>query len=64
MWCCQCQNHLSECTCEDIEERLARLRDSPNLVMQWCSVCNSHYSQCMCENPIWTTSDKMLGKEN
>jgi len=26
MWCAKCQKQLFECTCPDIEERLARLQ--------------------------------------
>lgn len=29
MWCAQCQNELSECTCKDLQERLDRLSKSP-----------------------------------
>jgi hypothetical protein len=59
MWCMKCQNDLSECTCPDIEERMASLKGSSHLVMRWCSVCDKHYALCKCENPVWTTNDKM-----
>lgn len=29
MFCAKCKNDLVDCTCEDLEERLESLRDSP-----------------------------------
>lgn len=31
MWCCKCQNELSECTCPDLKERLENISKSPHL---------------------------------
>lgn len=31
MYCCRCNNHLSECTCPDLKERLKALADCPML---------------------------------
>lgn len=31
MYCVQCQSHLSECTCPDLEERLGSLVNHPNI---------------------------------
>jgi len=31
MWCVQCQNHLSECTCPDLKERLDKISNHPNI---------------------------------
>lgn len=64
MWCCNCQNDLTECTCSDIKERLRSLKSSNYRVMKWCSVCDNHYSQCKCKTPIWTTNVEMGKKEN
>lgn len=51
MFCAKCQKDLSECSCPDIKERLASLKNSPYLAMKWCVKCDNHYSQCRCENP-------------
>ncbi len=58
MWCVKCNHDLSECTCPDIDERLASLAKSPHFVYRMCKVCGKHYDRCKCENPIWITSDK------
>jgi hypothetical protein len=29
MWCCKCNKDLVDCSCPDIDERLANLRSSP-----------------------------------
>ena len=31
MWCCKCNNDLSECICPDIVERLESLRKCPHI---------------------------------
>ena len=31
MWCVKCNHDLSECVCPDLEERLARLREVPEI---------------------------------
>jgi hypothetical protein len=31
MWCGKCQKHLSECTCEDLKERLEELKNCPHI---------------------------------
>lgn len=53
MFCTKCQKDLSECTCEDIKERLAKISESPHIATRWCVKCDNHYSQCKCENPVW-----------
>lgn len=54
MYCAKCQKDLSKCTCPDIKERLASLKNSPYLAMKWCVKCDNHYSQCKCESPEFT----------
>jgi len=51
MVCCRCQNDLSECTCPDLQERLARLTDGGNLAVKWCRACNLSYHKCQCQKP-------------
>lgn len=48
MFCTKCQNHVAECECGDIEERLASLAEHPNMAQERCSNCNSHHSRCEC----------------
>ncbi len=68
MYCVKCNHTLGECTCEDIEERLASPSQSPYLAFKWCKRCDKHYEFCKCENPLWVikTGNKELdeGGEN
>ncbi|KKN05321.1 hypothetical protein LCGC14_1088420 [marine sediment metagenome] len=57
MYCMKCKNDLSGCVCEDIDERLASLNNSPHFIYRKCRKCQKHYDRCTCENPDWTTSD-------
>jgi len=41
------------CTCEDLEERLARLNDISNLAIRTCKKCDKHYAVCKCKEPDW-----------
>lgn len=54
MWCGACNNHLSTCTCPDIDERLAGL--SEVLVFRKCLRCGKHYARCTCDDPAWGTN--------
>jgi len=56
MFCMKCQNDLTDCTCADLNERLASLSNSPNFIYRKCRKCQKHYSQCKCDKPDWTTS--------
>jgi uncharacterized protein with PIN domain len=62
MFCMKCQHALANCTCDDLEERLASLNNSPNFIYKKCRICGKHYARCKCEKPDWTTShdDKEL----
>lgn len=51
MWCTKCSHELMDCTCRDIEERLAKVRDSPHVALRWCVVCNRHQDRCVCMKP-------------
>ncbi len=31
MYCCKCNNELSECVCPDLKERLAAISSSPHI---------------------------------
>ena len=52
----QCRNDLSDCTCEDIEERLVGLKNSPHFIYKMCRICEKHYALCKCDSPDYTTS--------
>ena len=66
MFCGKCQNDLSECTCPDIDERMASLKNSPYLAFKWCVKCDKHYARCRCAEPefIVTGMPKIPAKEN
>ena len=51
MWCTICSEHLSKCTCDDIEERLEKLANHPNLAIEYCNKCKKHHDLCKCEDP-------------
>ncbi len=62
MWCMKCNHELSDCTCSDINERLASIGGAGGtLVYRACKVCKKHYAQCRCKEPLWTTSDNLFG---
>ena len=50
MWCCKCDNDLGDCTCEDMEERLAGIS---HLAWKRCKTCQKHHARCKCETPVW-----------
>lgn len=56
MYCIKCSNDVADCTCGDIQERLASLAQHPNLSFRMCTKCNQHYSFCKCEEPNWVMS--------
>lgn len=56
MWCTICGNHLSECTCPDIDKRMASLQNASGVMYKMCRICGKHYERCTCENPDFTTS--------
>jgi len=56
MFCGKCKSQISECTCDDIDERMAVLNNNPHFIYKKCRTCEKHYQRCKCENPDWTTS--------
>jgi len=56
VFCVKCKNDLSQCTCPDIDERLASLNNSPHFIYKKCRKCGKHYKRCTCPIPDWTTS--------
>ena len=55
MWCTKCNNHLSECKCPDINERLQSVTNI--LIFRKCKKCGKHYELCKCKDPEWVSSD-------
>jgi len=55
MWCTICKTPVSQCTCEDIEERLRSVAEGPNskFVYRYCKKCDLHYAKCQCAAPDW-----------
>jgi hypothetical protein len=53
----KCNRDLSECTCKDLNEKLASLDNSKFFIYRKCKICGLHYARCECENPVWITSD-------
>lgn len=53
MWCTKCNRDISECTCDDIKERIARANESPHVLIRVCLKCGEHYSRCKCTKPEW-----------
>lgn len=56
MFCGICNNDLKDCTCDNLEERLAKLNNTPGFIYKKCRKCQKHYALCKCEEPDWTTS--------
>jgi hypothetical protein len=48
MFCVICQNDVGDCTCPDIEERLASLATHPNIAIEFCPTCGAHHARCRC----------------
>ena len=63
MWCMKCNKDLSECVCDDLDERLASLNNSPHFIYRRCAICGLHYDRCKCENPDWATNYDGIGFE-
>lgn len=57
MFCVKCHNDLSDCTCPDIDERMADLAGSEHFVYKMCLVCGKHYARCKCSVPQWISGD-------
>jgi hypothetical protein len=51
MWCMICNHDLMDCTCPDIDQRLSKLANAPDLALRWCEACNRHQDRCICVPP-------------
>ena len=54
MWCGKCNNHLSECVCPDISERLQAMAEQGKFAYKKCVVCDKHYNLCKCKYPKYS----------
>jgi len=50
MDCGKCNNHVHDCTCDDLEFRLDSVKE---FAYKRCSICLKHYERCRCKVPIW-----------
>jgi len=64
VFCMKCKNDLSQCTCPDLDERLASLNNSPHFIYRKCRKCGKHYDRCKCPIPDWTTSHDGIEMED
>jgi len=55
MFCVKCKNNISQCVCNDIDERLTKLNSS-YIIYKMCKICGKHYDRCICEKPDYTTN--------
>ena len=55
MVCGKCNSDLSECKCEDLEERLDSAVALGFFAYIYCKKCNKHYERCECKDPEWGT---------
>jgi len=60
----KCNKDLSECTCDDLQERLMSLGGPGGvLVYRMCKKCKKHYAKCTCEKPEWVLSSEVEESE-
>ncbi len=67
MICLSCNKHLSECKCEDLEERLDSAVADGYFAYKYCKICKKHYERCRCKKPDWgikgADEEKVLKKK-
>jgi hypothetical protein len=58
MACGVCNKNIGECTCPDIDKRLAELGGPGGMmIFRVDKKCGKHFARCDCEDPFWTYSD-------
>lgn len=50
MFCTKCKNDVADCTCPDIDERLAAANQHPNIGLKTCPVCKKFIDRCKCKS--------------
>ena len=53
MFCIKCKSDVEDCTCSDIEERMAALRGEGMFLQKVCIKCGKYYARCRCIVPSW-----------
>lgn len=53
MYCMKCGHSVGNCTCPDIQERLAAMGQGSHTAARFCKKCNQHYARCQCAEPEW-----------
>lgn len=48
MYCAKCGEHVADCQCLDIDERLAEIGQHPNILIARCARCEKHIDRCTC----------------
>jgi hypothetical protein len=51
MFCMKCHSDLTDCTCPDLAERLAKACSGGHVAIKWCRKCDKSYHQCECAIP-------------
>ena len=56
MKCGRCGKDFGDCPCDDLDERLAALRNNDHFIYKMCSICGLHFRRCKCDKPVWISS--------
>ena len=64
MWCGICNNHLSKCICDDLEERLRSVASGGHFAYSEFKKCKKHFERCKCEEPELVTICKISSINN
>lgn len=68
MWCKKCDNDISECTCDNLYDRIRTGADIEPNVFKRCKKCGRNYLVCDCKNAeyemvgpagIWPAREKV-----
>ena len=71
MWCKKCDNDISECTCDDLYDRIRTGADIEPNVFKRCKKCGRNHTVCDCESPeyemvgpagTWPAAEKVVLK--
>ena len=55
-----CENNLTDCNCEDLEDRLDDAVKSGHFDYKKCVKCVKHYDRCKCIKPDWIRASMYL----
>ena len=60
MVCTICEKNLTDCKCDDIEDRLEDAVKSGHFDYKKCARCGKHYDRCKCKKPVWIKASMYL----